>query len=184
MTTGLPDDRAVLLPYKITQLSNGERLDKVVEQFYYLTKLHSSQTFSVFPGYKLLFYYLTKLHSSQTAPVLLPRSGKFYYLTKLHSSQTYTLGGDSFAMFYYLTELHSSQTVMRFVCANSEFYYLTKFHSSQTDNERVYLVEADALFPVRPDLEIAHIQIKLAPARYRYRPEAHSRPRRFSDVCS
>ena len=57
-----------------------------------------------------MFYYLMKLHYSQTTVNLLRRSSSFYYLMKLHYSQTTTNKTSPKALFYYLMKLHYSQT--------------------------------------------------------------------------
>ena len=56
--------------------------------FYYLMKLHYSQT--RFEGFalRILFYYLMKLHYSQTVEPKHSYQYSFYYLMKLHYSQT------------------------------------------------------------------------------------------------
>ena len=56
----------VLLPYEITLLSNVPNLQTCCRQFYYLMKLHYSQTGNLVIFVKLKFYYLMKLHYSQT----------------------------------------------------------------------------------------------------------------------
>ena len=74
--------------YENTLLSNSSCLPIDIRAFYYLMKLHYSQTLfrSVreFPR----FYYLVKLHYSQTVRLKLMSILKFYYLMKLHYSQT------------------------------------------------------------------------------------------------
>ena len=56
----------VLLPYEITLLSNRLGAYRIGYVFYYLMKLHYSQTFVVEVDTCKLFYYLMKLHYSQT----------------------------------------------------------------------------------------------------------------------
>ena len=57
----------VLLPYKITLLSNLSHFPLLqCSSFYYHTKLHYSQTFTSSSVSSLSFYYHTKLHYSQT----------------------------------------------------------------------------------------------------------------------
>ena len=69
----------VLLPYEITLLSNDSRFSDRRPLFYYLMKLHYSQTRCRKTIWPCQFYYLMKLHYSQTcsccgaeAQVLLP----------------------------------------------------------------------------------------------------------------
>ena len=78
----------VLLPYEITLFSNSDTPVFTVKAFYYLMKLHYSQTDAITRPLLLLFYYLMKLHYSQT--LWWPRLVwlLFYYLMKLHYSQT------------------------------------------------------------------------------------------------
>ena len=57
----------VLLPYEITLLSNKHHLVFVRMPFYYLMKLHYSQTPTLSCSHNASFYYLMKLHYSQTA---------------------------------------------------------------------------------------------------------------------
>ena len=59
-------DNTVLLPYEITLFSNPCKVDEKVERFYYLMKLHYSQTNLTISLLLLQFYYLMKLHYSQT----------------------------------------------------------------------------------------------------------------------
>ena len=56
----------VLLPYEITLLSNEQAVESVAREFYYLMKLHYSQTLVLYFDEVLMFYYLMKLHYSQT----------------------------------------------------------------------------------------------------------------------
>ena len=58
----------VLLPYEITLLSNGCSPIEANNGFYYLMKLHYSQTSAQTAGSQCRFYYLMKLHYSQTPP--------------------------------------------------------------------------------------------------------------------
>ena len=78
--------------------------------FYYLMKLHYSQTCCCRFWYLFLFYYLMKLHYSQTDYRKLRSIYRFYYLMKLHYSQTYSQHKSQFVTFYYLMKLHYSQT--------------------------------------------------------------------------
>ena len=56
--------------------------------FYYLMKLHYSQTPPHSPFPNAQFYYLMKLHYSQTREIAVWSGHEFYYLMKLHYSQT------------------------------------------------------------------------------------------------
>ena len=59
-----------------------------ISKFYYLMKLHYSQTgYAPFGNIKP-FYYLMKLHYSQTSLTVIISLFVFYYLMKLHYSQT------------------------------------------------------------------------------------------------
>ena len=58
---------AVLLPYEITLLSNDSRFSDRRPLFYYLMKLHYSQTHLLASAIVKMFYYLMKLHYSQTS---------------------------------------------------------------------------------------------------------------------
>ena len=58
----------------------------------------------------ITFYYLMKLHYSQTICSVCFGLPLFYYLMKLHYSQTYLSTSCHFYMFYYLMKLHYSQT--------------------------------------------------------------------------
>ena len=60
------DIRAVLLPYEITLLSNRVVSFADMSEFYYLIKLHYSQTETPAAFNTSRFYYLMKLHYSQT----------------------------------------------------------------------------------------------------------------------
>ena len=57
-------------------------------KFYYLMKLHYSQTVGNGSGTVRMFYYLMKLHYSQTRTKRGLLEVTFYYLMKLHYSQT------------------------------------------------------------------------------------------------
>ena len=57
---------SVLLPYEITLLSNLLVVFIGSSEFYYLMKLHYSQTFGMAYSQLFSFYYLMKLHYSQT----------------------------------------------------------------------------------------------------------------------
>ena len=57
----------VLLPYEITLFSNKCVIINSGLKFYYLMKLHYSQTIGVGIMVFILFYYLMKLHYSQTS---------------------------------------------------------------------------------------------------------------------
>ena len=81
------DKRWVLLPYEITLLSNDNRGSSGIYLFYYLMKLHYSQTLSAPRTNRRCF---TTLWNYTT---LKPVAGmialvRFYYLMKLHYSQT------------------------------------------------------------------------------------------------
>ena len=78
----------VLLPYENTLLSNRRGCPLSTSMFYYLMKLHYSQTQLQAVICTQLFYYLMKLHYSQTSPLGLRTILPFYYLMKLHYSQT------------------------------------------------------------------------------------------------
>ena len=56
----------VLLPYEITLFSNILYNSVNDKGFYYLMKLHYSQTRTSSFGIMIAFYYLMKLHYSQT----------------------------------------------------------------------------------------------------------------------
>ena len=100
----------VLLPYEITLFSNGLKTGEHSQLFYYLMKLHYSQTIPNDEKYKLLFYYLMKLHYSQTFKEQINDIQPFYYLMKLHYSQTVAIAILRVLVFYYLMKLHYSQT--------------------------------------------------------------------------
>ena len=124
--------RPVLLPYEITLLSNSRSLNVILILFYYLMKLHYSQT-QLFDRYcKIVFYYLMKLHYSQTLSISFLSVLLFYYLMKLHYSQTDVQEAERTATFYYLMKLHYSQTCLFYQAQCKEFYYLMKLHYSQT----------------------------------------------------
>ena len=57
----------VLLPYEITLLSNRVVSFADMSEFYYLIKLHYSQTETPAAFNTSRFYYLMKLHYSQTS---------------------------------------------------------------------------------------------------------------------
>ena len=57
----------VLLPYEITLFSNDECKYNHYGEFYYLMKLHYSQTCKLALMQITQFYYLMKLHYSQTS---------------------------------------------------------------------------------------------------------------------
>ena len=78
----------VLLPYEITLLSNHATEILTEHKFYYLMKLHYSQTRVPLLVLYIEFYYLMKLHYSQTIGLGIFVAGAFYYLMKLHYSQT------------------------------------------------------------------------------------------------
>ena len=78
--------------------------------FYYLMKLHYSQTMIHTNMSSLMFYYLMKLHYSQTDVTRSYLTISFYYLMKLHYSQTYDNTDGAGILFYYLMKLHYSQT--------------------------------------------------------------------------
>ena len=78
----------VLLPYEITLLSNSPLSEPVADEFYYLMKLHYSQTIEIANTDTEMFYYLMKLHYSQTRQWNKSQTFLFYYLMKLHYSQT------------------------------------------------------------------------------------------------
>ena len=61
------DKSNVLLPYEITLLSNRLRTIRRFCPFYYLMKLHYSQTHLLASAIVKMFYYLMKLHYSQTS---------------------------------------------------------------------------------------------------------------------
>ena len=103
----------VLLPYEITLFSNKCFIVAKIMRFYYLMKLHYSQTKPTGCIYGLKFYYLMKLHYSQTTFELMKAPTAFYYLMKLHYSQT----------------------TLEAICFRQEFYYLMKLHYSQTSNK-------------------------------------------------
>ena len=56
----------VLLPYEITLFSNKKTTIRIEVKFYYLMKLHYSQTVYIQSVKRVRFYYLMKLHYSQT----------------------------------------------------------------------------------------------------------------------
>ena len=78
----------VLLPYEITLFSNNKIYIYDQNKFYYLMKLHYSQTDLISELGTGEFYYLMKLHYSQTLMYLGNIQNVFYYLMKLHYSQT------------------------------------------------------------------------------------------------
>ena len=78
----------VLLPYKITLLSNRVAVNLAYVKFYYPIKLHYSQTDYKEYVSEILFYYPIKLHYSQTVPAEFPYTYLFYYPITLHYSQT------------------------------------------------------------------------------------------------
>ena len=79
---------AVLLPYKITLLSNSAANGLKRGRFYYPIKLHYSQTRLTCVLYLAQFYYPIKLHYSQTFHTATWAGTQFYYPIKLHYSQT------------------------------------------------------------------------------------------------
>ena len=66
MCNALNQAERVLLPYEITLFSNRHMYDYLIHEFYYLMKLHYSQTSSGTETEDNSFYYLMKLHYSQT----------------------------------------------------------------------------------------------------------------------
>ena len=60
---------SVLLPYKITLLSNNVLIGDIMLKFYYPIKLHYSQTMTEITEIFQRFYYPIKLHYSQTIVV-------------------------------------------------------------------------------------------------------------------
>ena len=74
--------------YEITLLSNRVSPTVIRKKFYYLMKLHYSQTVGLPLVSPNLFYYLMKLHYSQTERSYDIFRLEFYYLMKLHYSQT------------------------------------------------------------------------------------------------
>ena len=82
-----------------------------------------------------MFYYLMKLHYSQTRFKGFCVERMFYYLMKLHYSQTQVATYIIFFPFYYLMKLHYSQTLLKSSIALIWFYYLMKLHYSQTSNK-------------------------------------------------
>ena len=88
----LRDRDGVLLPYEITLFSNLVMTDEELFKFYYLMKLHYSQTRYSKRKQARAFYYLMKLHYSQTRLSSSSTFDVFYYLMKLHYSQTQGLG--------------------------------------------------------------------------------------------
>ena len=80
--------KIVLLPYEITLLSNKVlySVDVFGVLLPYEITLLSNPLYDEENG--ALFYYLMKLHYSQTAPCSRLHLMRFYYLMKLHYSQT------------------------------------------------------------------------------------------------
>ena len=141
---------AVLLPYKITLLSNVIMLNDDDEKFYYLIKLHYSQT-TVRKRYKTMqFYYLIKLHYSQTERTENYVFKKFYYLIKLHYSQT--------SNFEIMTLLISA-----IIRQNPYLYYITSFQYSQSDNAHV-CINYSFLLTVKPIAVMAVYAYQRKPA--------------------
>ena len=102
----------VLLPYEITLFSNDECKYNHYGEFYYLMKLHYSQTKTGQCSTAYKFYYLMKLHYSQTLQQPQTLTNMFYYLMKLHYSQTMMMMMYRELLFYYLMKLHYSQTII------------------------------------------------------------------------
>ena len=80
------------------------------------------------------FYYLMKLHYSQTVIGFKKPIHKFYYLMKLHYSQTsrgLCAAGKGVLLPYEITLLSNGETIEELTLV---FYYLMKLHYSQTSN--------------------------------------------------
>ena len=75
---------AVLLPYRLTLLSNSLFKGNRPQWFYYPIDLHYSQTTSVTPFICGRFYYPIDLHYSQTCMDKLICWRRFYYPINLH----------------------------------------------------------------------------------------------------
>ena len=124
----------VLLPYEITLFSNLSLQGQEESPFYYLMKLHYSQTYQCRAVLPPWFYYLMKLHYSQTLwcasvqqmDVLLP-----YEITLFSNDIPLDIIKQ---WFYYLMKLHYSQTTFGILISVKLFYYLMKLHYSQTIN--------------------------------------------------
>ena len=82
-----------------------------------------------------MFYYLMKLHYSQTYAGHYCRLRLFYYLMKSHYSQTIKNPRITITGFYYLMKSHYSQTEECYSFRRRVFYYLMKSHYSQTSNK-------------------------------------------------
>ena len=103
----------VLLPYKITLLSNPASSLTALNLFYYLIKLHYSQTlYSAFCS-SVRFYYLIKLHYSQTS--------NFEIMTLLISA---IIRQNPYL--YYITSFQYSQSDNAHVCINYSFLLAVK----------------------------------------------------------
>ena len=124
----------VLLPYEITLLSNDNLRDFDLVEFYYLMKLHYSQTVSCcclpFFSFTTLWNYTT-LKQCQVLclrdRVLLP-----YEITLLSNGLWYCVWGGIVLLPYEITLLSNSMTLYT---TSAMFYYLMKLHYSQTSNE-------------------------------------------------
>ncbi len=118
--------------------------------FYYLIKLHYSQTLLPSHNNLILFYYLIKLHYSQTPRTAFATSTKFYYLIKLHYSQT--------SNFEIMTLLISA-----IIRQNPYLYYITSFQYSQSDNAHV-CINYSFLLAVKPIAVMAVYAYQRKPA--------------------
>ena len=122
----------VLLPYEITLLSNKKYGGIDYDGFYYLMKLHYSQTVQCFRVYSVSF---TTLWNYTT---LKPLLWFFRYSSSFTTLWNYTTLKPDYrlyywlVLFYYLMKLHYSQTLGAITDIELTFYYLMKLHYSQT----------------------------------------------------
>ena len=122
----------VLLPYKITLLSNGFASSHMMSSVllpYRITLLSNLVCVALLFTFVLLPYKITLLsnaviRSCTDFQVLLP-----YKITLLSNCRLRFCVG---ALFYYPIKLHYSQTILLPFCNISWFYYPIKLHYSQT----------------------------------------------------
>ena len=100
----------VLLPYEITLFSNVDLNDTVMKFVLLPYEITLFSNRNLWYECDTKFYYLMKLHYSQTNELSVNKYNSFYYLMKLHYSQTVNCEARDYEVFYYLMKLHYSQT--------------------------------------------------------------------------
>ena len=101
--------------------------------FYYLMKLHYSQTPLGGEMFECLFYYLMKLHYSQTTLTFYQSFRKFYYLMKLHYSQTSNENK--------LRHYNSQGNIIKWLYYNPKIIFLQQFRTYLYPKYKDFLAE-------------------------------------------